>query len=321
MRSPPDSDSASRATVTGPYPGALLASTVPLGTVVHGLTLLQTEPGPVPDELTGLEAFALRATGFLLGFVVVLLIGLGVVEPLMSRLIRRRNRNNPTIEEAITRYIRLVVLVVAVFVALSAAGYTDVVSNSAIVIAALTLGLGIAGQNVVGSLVSGTALVVDPEFNVGDYIEWADGEGEVTSITLRVTRVETPDGGLVTIPNTRLTDDPIVKPFQGNDARTVEHVEIAYESDAETALRLLREITADLDGVLDDPPPRAGVDELGDDGVVLRVEFWVEDPRWELLPVRSAFARAVTDRFERAGIEVSPSTKRDLEGHVRIDES
>jgi small-conductance mechanosensitive channel len=44
--------------------------------------------------------------------------------------------------------------------------------------------------------------VLDSEFNVGDYIQWENNEGTVEPISLRVTRVETVDGELVTIPNT-----------------------------------------------------------------------------------------------------------------------
>jgi len=66
---------------------------------------------------------------------------------------------------------------------------------------------------VIGSLVSGIALVLDPDFNVGDYIEWPNGEGVVQSIALRTTRVETQNGELVTIPNTILTNNEISRPF------------------------------------------------------------------------------------------------------------
>ncbi len=237
---------------------------------------------------------------------------------MVSRLVRRRNRNNPTLEEAITRYVRLVVVVFAVFVGVGVAGFTGFLGNSALVIAAVTVAVGVAGQSVIGSLVSGTALVVDPEFNVGDYIRWAGGEGKVTSITLRVTRVRTLDGGLVTIPNTTLTDEPISRPFEGGNCRTAEHVTVSHKDDIETALYLLSDVAADIDGILADPQPETGIEEFGDDGVVLRVNYWIDDPLENLPEVRSAFARTVKDRFERADIHISPSPKRDLEGELSV---
>lgn len=282
-------------------------------------TLLQTGGGALPSDPAELEVPLWRTARFVVAFAIVLLIGWVVVEPAISRVVRKRNKNNPTIEEAITRYFRLVVVLCGLFVGLSTAGFATVVGSSALVIAAVTLALGIAGQSVIGSLVSGIALVVDPEFNVGDYIRWEGGEGRVTSITLRITRVRTVDGGLVTIPNTALTDESIVRPFEGGDCRTVEHVAIAYDDDVEAALDLLSEIVGDLDGVLEDPAPRTGVEELGEDAVILRSQFWIDDPVRNAFPVRSAFARTVKERFERAGIEISPASQHDLDGRVRID--
>jgi len=95
----------------------------------------------------------------------------------------------------------------------SVAGYGPVLGNSALLISAIALAIGVAAQEVIGSLVSGIALVLDPDFNVGDYIEWPNGEGVVQSIALRTTRVETQNGELVTIPNTILTNNEISRPF------------------------------------------------------------------------------------------------------------
>jgi len=245
-----------------------------------------------------------------------------LIEPAVSRAVTRRNRNNPTLEEAISRYVRLTVVLVAIFVGASAAGYGRFLTDSAIVVAAGTLALGVAGQTVIGSFISGVVLVLDPEFNVGNYIKWANGEGTVRSITLRVTRVQTPNGELVTIPNTALTGQAITRPYGRGRYRLVEHVGLAYEDDVEAAIELLEGAAASVGGVLAEPEPRAYVDEFGSDAVIVRVHYWVEDPRRrDLFGVRSAFARAAKARLESAGITISPASKRDLGGRIAVDES
>jgi len=137
----------------------------PLATAL--LRTATPDAGMGPDELVDLLPDLVRAGWFLVGFLLVLVVGWYVVEPVVSRGIRRRNRNNPTIQEAISRYVRLFVLLVALFVGAGAAGFGQVLQNSALVIAAGTLAIGVAGQTVIGSLVSGLALVADPEFNGG----------------------------------------------------------------------------------------------------------------------------------------------------------
>ena len=277
-------------------------------------------PGVGPGGLVDVWPAILRAGWFLVGFLVVFLVGWYVLAPAVTRIVHRRNRNNPTIREAIRRYVRVLVVLSALVVGAATAGFGGFLSSSAIVVAAATLAIGVAGQEVVGSLVSGLALVVDPEFNVGDYIEWADGEGTVRSITLRVTRVQAPNGELVTIPNTVLTSGTITRPFGRGRYRVVDHFGLAYEDDVEEAMGIMEAAAASLDRILGEPEPGVYVDDLGEDAVVLRVHYWIEDPhRQDVFAVRSAYARTVLERFEAAGITVSPPSKRDLRGRIAVD--
>lgn len=294
---------------------------------VTGTVVAQTPaPDPFPFTLPDVATVLLRAVGFVASAAVVFLVGWFLVEPAIASLVARRNRNNPTLQEAIARYTRLSVVIVAVFVGIGGAGFNRLLTNSALVIAAGTLAVGVAGQSVIGSIVSGLALVVDPEFNIGNYIRWEDGEGEVKSITLRVTRIQPPDGGLVTIPNTTLTSEAILRPFDQERSRVRERIEIAYEDDADEAVRLLKEVAENIDGILDDPAPSVGIDELGSDAVILRIHYWLDDPlgkarQTDGLRTRSAFAQAAKERLERAGIAISPASQRDLSGKIQIEDA
>jgi small-conductance mechanosensitive channel len=221
-----------------------------------------------------------------------------------------------------SRYTRLVAVVVGFLVGAGVAGYGQFISDSALVIAAGTLAIGVAGQTVIGSLVSGLVLVFDPEFNVGNYIEWADGEGTVRSITLRVTRVHTPDGKLVTVPNTTLAGKAVARPYGQGRQRVVERIGVAYEADAAAAIEHLRATTADVEGVADAPSPKAYLEEFGSDSVVVPVHYWIEDPRSrDVFAIRSAYARAVKSRPEEAGITIGPASKRELDGRIEIEDA
>jgi small-conductance mechanosensitive channel len=289
---------------------------------------LQTTPIPTETPGTGPEALVdfwpllVRAGWFLVGFLVVAVVGVLAIEPTLSRIVRRRNRNNPTLQEAISRYLRLGVLVVAFVVGTGVAGYGRLLSDSAIVVAALTLAIGVAGQLVNGSLISGFVLVLDPEFNVGDYIEWEGGNGTVRSITLRVTRVQTPDGELVTIPNTVLTGQPVTRPYGRARYRVVEHISFAYEDDIQDAMSLLEDVAVTSDAIANEPTPSAYVDEFGGDAIVVRVHYWIDDPDPEkVFAVRSRYAQAVEHRCEDVGITISPASKLELLGRIGVEDS
>lgn len=262
-----------------------------------------------------------RLAWFFGTFLAVVAVGWFVFEPAVSRIVRERNRNNPTVRDVVTRYLRLLVVIVGLLVGTAAAGFGYVIGDSIIVIAAGTLAVGVAGQTVLGSLVSGLVLVADPEFNVGDYVEWPDGSGTIQSITLRVTRIVTPRGELVTVPNTTLTDQPITRPYGRLRHRLETEVGIAYESDLGEALEELYGAAADLDGVAAEPSPRVYVIDLAGDWVTCRVHYWIDDPdRHDAMSVQSAYSRAAKRRLEAAGIGLNPATKRDLEGEVAVEE-
>lgn len=102
-------------------------------------------PGIGPDEPLEFWPLVVRAGWFLAGFVAVFLPGWHVVEPAISRAIRRRTRNDPTLQAAISRYVPLLVPVIGFFVGPGTAGYGRFPSDSALVIAAGTLAIGVAG--------------------------------------------------------------------------------------------------------------------------------------------------------------------------------
>lgn len=292
--------------------------------VPASLVVLQSQtptPGTGPAELVDYLPLLRRIGWFLLGFVTVVVVGLFVVEPFVSRVVRRRNRNNPTIQDALTRYVRLLLFLIAVLAGVGLAGYGGLLSDSALVVAAGTLAVGVAAQTVIGSLVSGLVLVLDPEFSVGNYVEWNEYEGTIRSIELRTTRLQTPDGGLVTIPNTMLTSQPVNRPYGRDRFRIVQRIGIDYEDDVEEALRLCTETTAAVDGIRTAPSPNAYVDEIGDDAIILRVHYWIEDPHpSQIFDVRSAYAKAVVERLESAGIEISPPPEQEIRGRISVDD-
>jgi small-conductance mechanosensitive channel len=258
---------------------------------------------------------------FAAGFAVVYLVSHVVLVPLVTRLVGSRNRNNPTIQTATETYLRVLAFGFATLTGTIAAGYGRLLSESAVVIAALTFAFGIAGQHVFGSLISGLFLVADPDFNVGDWIEWPGGKGTVEAVDFRVTRIRTPNHETISVPNTELTDNAIVRPYGRDRYRVTEHVYVAYQEDTERALLALRQVATGLEAALADPAPNTRVAELGENAITIRIEFWIDDPRDREIPtIRSDFRRSVKRRFDEDGITIAPPSAQSLSGEVTVTE-
>ncbi|USZ71593.1 mechanosensitive ion channel domain-containing protein [Natronosalvus halobius] len=134
-------------------------------------------PEWVTDLLSAYYQVLSELFWFLVGLGIVYFIGRIVLIPLVTGIVRSRNRNNPTIETATKTYLRVVLIGFAILTGIIAAGYGRVFSESAVIIAAITFALGIAGQHVFSSLISGMFLVADPDFNVGDWVKY-HGSGD-----------------------------------------------------------------------------------------------------------------------------------------------
>jgi len=273
---------------------------------------------PVGDALGGEQVLVVDTVRATVTFLLVYLVGRYGVRPLVMRLVRARNRNNRTLVAAFSSYLHVVAVVVALTAALVAAGYGQVLAGSALVIAALTIVVGVAGQEVVGDLVSGLFLVMDPEFNVGDWIAWVDGEGVVEAVGLRTTRVASPENEIVTVPNTTLAADAVTRPYGREAVRVAVRVSVSLEHDlavAETALVAAAERTS---GVSDDPEPAVLVEEISG-GVRLRTEFWVTAAsKRHVDTVRSAFLSEAVRELDAKDVTVDPPTGYAISGTLDV---
>ncbi|WP_340101113.1 mechanosensitive ion channel family protein [Salinibaculum salinum] len=283
-----------------------------------------TEPfAPFTDPVADLVVFLVVA-------VVVYTLSRMTVAPVVYRAVRARNPDNRTLVTATETYFQLFLLVVASFVGIVLAGYGGVVFNtdSALVVAALTFSIGVAGQEVLGSLVSGFFLILDPDFNVGDSISWPGGNGVVEAVDFRVTRVRTVDNATVTVPNTELATNALTRPFGGGSYRLTERVHASHDIDIERALLELQQVaaafhqsnrqSADVD--VDTRSPDVRVVDLGADNITIEAEVWLDNPtQHDLTQVRSDFNREIKRRFDEEGIQLDPPSGRELSGSITVD--
>jgi small-conductance mechanosensitive channel len=259
---------------------------------------------------------------FAVTFLLVYIVGKVLVGRAVVRVVRQRNPNNRKIQNAVRRYFQLVVLLVALAFGVVAAGYGHVLSRSALVFAAATLAVGVAGQEVIGALISGLFLVANPNFNVGDWIAWSEREGVVEAISFRTTRVRTENNETLTVPNTELTANSIVRPYGREQYRVAMQVGIDYDDDVDAAMDSLRAAAESQPEILGDPEPRVYFEEFGDDELLLEVQYWVRDPtRRDVKRVRSEFGLDVKSRFEGTGLTISPASARELSGNLSVDGS
>ncbi|WP_135821356.1 mechanosensitive ion channel family protein [Halostella litorea] len=280
----------------------------------------------VPVQVRLLDRFWTRYGELLAGiaefvawFLAAYAVGRYVVVPAIEGALDARGAD-PTYAGAAGRVARVGVLAVAVALAWSAAGFGGTVGGSAVIVAALTVALGIAARDVVGNLVSGAFIVTDPKFNIGDWIRWKDREGVIHDISFRATRVRTFDNETVTVPNSELTTTAVTNPVLNDRLRIRVPVEVAYEDDIDAVSDALTETAASHPETLDRPAPSVRLTEFADDGAVLSVRAWIADPaRADFVRVRSELATRIVARLDDHEAQIGPPAGRELSGAVSVD--
>jgi small-conductance mechanosensitive channel len=204
--------------------------------------------------------------------------------------------------------IRLAVLTLGFFLAVTASGLS--LDKLAIVLGALSVGIGFGLQTIVNNLVSGIILAFERPIQIGDVIEVGSRSGIVKEVGIRSSTLQAYDGSEVIIPNGDLLSQHLVNWTLSDKSRRVEIlVGVAYGSDLEKVHAIIEKVIV-RDGILSFPVPNVLVHNFGDSAVEFRVLFWVANfDQW--LQVKNNVLRDIYQAFARENIEI-PFPQRDV---------
>ncbi len=141
-----------------------------------------------------------------------------------------------------------------------------------------SLVLGLALQNVMGSLFSGIALLSSRPFSVGDWIKIREIEGQVTSMDWRAVSLKDRQGDLVVIPNAMIAEES----FHNYSQPSIRHIEtlllnFSYEDPPNQVKACLMDAALACEFILSEPKPEVELEHYGDFNVSYRVNYVIED--------------------------------------------
>ncbi|WP_096391711.1 mechanosensitive ion channel family protein [Halopenitus persicus] len=266
----------------------------------------------VPAILSAITTVVL----FLVVFVILYLLGKYFLTRAVEGSLRQREFDETLIGLAVSVTV-VITAVVAVALAATVAGFGVVLSAFAILAGALALSVGFAAQGLIANFVAGVFIIQDEPFTIGDWIEWDGNSGVVREIHLRVTKLDTFDNELLTVPNSDLANAAVINNVANTQRRVSVGFGIGYDDDIERARNAVLTEGANIEGVLDEPEPTAPVAELGDSAVVLSGRIWIDPNEHSYGAIRAQFVEAVKERFDAEGIDM-PYPNTELSGGVEV---
>jgi moderate conductance mechanosensitive channel len=187
-------------------------------------------------------------------------------------------KHRHSLTQVITWTTVVLIYAVAVFFVLDRLGVpvTGLVAPATV----LGVGLGFGAQRIVGDVLAGFFIITERQYGFGDVVSIQvvgggdPADGTVEDVTLRVTRLRSADGEMVTLPNGQIVK---VVNLSRDWARAVVDVPVPTGADVNRVNEVLREVGREafrdpaMRPLLLDPPTVMGVESLGLDEVNVRM--------------------------------------------------
>ncbi len=302
--------------------GLVLSGVVRLTLIILALGLLlrpfgaSSDPGAVFDQL-GQFAEGVKvggvwiSPGAILRGLLMLFIGLAIVRAFMRWLDQRylpatdldgSGRNSVSL---VARYIGVAL---AVIWGLASLGIG--VERIALLLSALSVGIGFGLQAITQNFVSGLILLAERPIKIGDLVRVGTDEGDVKRISVRSTEIELADHSTLIVPNSELiTKSVLNKTLSGPLGRIQIQFSVPIESDAALVRSIVLDCFAQQEAVLAEPAPSAFIDSIIDGRILFNCFAHVASPR-AAYGARSAVLLQLLPTLRERGITIGTVPQR-----------
>nr|WP_241093666.1 DUF3772 domain-containing protein [Xanthomonas sp.] len=246
--------------------------------------------------------------------VLVLILGLAAMQYLHGWLVKTylpKTELDDGSRNSISTVARYVGILLAALWALAALGIG--VEKIALVVSALSVGIGFGLQSITQNFVSGLILLAERPVKIGDWVKIGDQEGDVRKISVRSTEIQVGDRSTLIVPNSELITKTLRNmTLAGPLGRVQIQFAVSLSADVGRVRTLLLELYAAHPGVLEDPAPSVFIDSIASGHVSLNSFAYVASPRLTY-GIRSELLFDLLQRLSTEGIALeSPHEVRIL---------
>ncbi len=203
---------------------------------------------------------------------------------------------------AIFKLLSYVIWTIAIIISLQAIGF-----NLSIIIAgsaALLVGLGMGIQQLFNDFVSGIVLLTEQKIKVGDIVEVNGIIGKITDINYRTTIITTRDNIRIIVPNSKFTNNNVINWTLNEEiSRFTVTVGVAYGSDVNLVMSLLKQIALEHPKVRNQPEPYVLFEEFADSSLNFTLYFFT-DKIIEVEQIKSDLRVKINEAFTKHNISI-----------------
>ncbi|MBR8831259.1 MAG: hypothetical protein N5P05_001554 [Chroococcopsis gigantea SAG 12.99] len=261
-------------------------------------------------EILSKDIFKLGSLSINLGWLISIFCLL-IITTLLSNFLKRLLKNRilkglglpEGSREAISTLSSLIAGAIAYIVILQIMGLN--LTSIAVLLGGLSVGIGLALQELSKNLISGLTLLVEQKLKVGDFIEFQKTKGHIKEISFRFTTIRTLNGSELIVPNTILTSN-LVENWHYTQAknRLTLAVNVSAGSDPLLVTEILLRSAYMEPAVLHEPPPKVIFTSFGEDSLNFELWAWCSEIE-QAISVKSSIYFLIEYNLRSEGLNIS----------------
>lgn len=231
----------------------------------------------------------------------VCLIAVRLIMKITTRLVNRMQKVNDRLQKLILTGVKALLYVLTVIITAEALGFNT--SSLTALLSVLTLGITLAAEDILGNVAGGLVILSSRPFAVGDFIEAGGISGTVREIGLNHTKLETPDGQMVLMPNKDLSSSKIINYTVLGRRRIVRTVTASYDAPTEIVMTACMEAVEATANILPDPAPAVYLTNYGASSIEYTIYCWCTvENYW---PAYHSINEKLRDTFAKHNVEMT----------------
>ncbi|WP_409967928.1 mechanosensitive ion channel family protein [Bengtsoniella intestinalis] len=231
---------------------------------------------------------------------IVALIAIRVFMKIVARVLAKT-----TLDTRVQRYavaaIKFALYLLAILVIMAQLGIE--ITSLVAILSVCSLGLTLAAEDILGNLAGGLVIIASHPFALGDFIEASGVCGTVEHISLNHTKVITPDGLMVMLPNKALSTSQMTNYTVLGTRRVTQKVTASYGAATEDVKAACYEALSNTDLILDDPGSAVYVSNYGESSIEYTIFAWCKAENY--WPVYFGLGEALRPAFANHKVEMT----------------
>ncbi|MBZ0263457.1 mechanosensitive ion channel family protein [bacterium] len=218
-----------------------------------------------------------------------------------SEAVFKKTKLDTTAASFILTVLKYAIVSIGVISALGKIGVNTISILTSLGVAGLTLGF--AAKDALSNMISGVFIFWDRPFVIGDLVEIENHYGRVERITMRSTRVITPDGRMLAVPNNIIINSTVASYTNFPHLRLDIPFTIGVNEDIVRTRNIALRVCSEIEELIDEPKPEVSVTELNDYNIGLRLSAWLENERLHI-QVRDKLREILFEALREAKIDM-----------------